>query len=362
MMLQRRVIRSVDEIAAIAPAWRELARRCGPVPNDPAWYAHAARFVHVGEPLHVVTGWDGDTLAAVAPLVISAAGGAPRYEIIGSRVLYEPAEMLVRDAGAAAWLAREIARLGRPVQLGRLPAADAFHDAFAACARRRGVLLTARSSGAPYIPLTGGFDAWQATLKTHTRSELRRRQRKLKALGDVRVDLLMPGEADAAGLLQEAFEVELKSWKGRAGSAILQRPDLRDVFLHYGLESARRGELHVSLLRLDGKAIAMHIATVDGRTYRQFKIGYDEAYSAYSPGLQIFLETIRWSFERGLETHELLGTEEAWSQEWAGSVHACATTLYYPFSARGVVGFLRDGVARVRGRIAARAGRRSAHA
>lgn len=361
-MLQRRVIRSVDEIAALAPAWRELARLGGPAPNDPAWYAHAARFIHGESPLHVVTGWAGGTLAAVAPLVLSAAGGARRYEIIGSRVLYEPAEMLVRDDGAAAWLAGEIARLDRPVQLGRLPAAGAFHEAFAAQARRRGVLLTARSSGAPYIPLTGGFDAYHASLRTHTRSELRRRQRKLRALGDVTVELVMPGEAEAAGLLQEAFEVELRSWKGRAGSALLQRADLRDVFLHYGLESARRGELHLSMLRLDGKAIAMHIATVDGRTYRQFKIGYDEAYAAYSPGLQIFLETIRWSFERGLETHELLGTEEAWSEEWAGSVHACTTTLYYPFSGRGVVGFLRDGVARVRGKIAERAARRPAHA
>jgi CelD/BcsL family acetyltransferase involved in cellulose biosynthesis len=359
-MLQRRLIRSVDEIAAIAPAWRELARLGGPAPNDPAWYAHAARFIHGASPLHVVTGWDGETLAAVAPLVLSDAGGAPRYEIIGSRVLYEPAEMLARDAGAAAWLAGEIAGLPRPVQLGRLPARGAFHDAFAARARRRGVLLTAHSSGAPYIPLTGGFEAYQAALRTHTRSELRRRQRKLKALGDVRVELVMPGEAEAARLLQEAFEVEHRSWKGRAGTAILQRADLRDVFLHYGLESARRGELHLAMLRLDGKAIAMHIATVDGRTYRQFKIGYDEAYAAYSPGLQIFLETIRWSFDRGLETHELLGTEEAWSHEWAGSVHPCTTTLFYPFSGRGVVGFLRDGVARVRGRIAAKAPRPAA--
>ena len=246
--------------------------------------------------------------------------------------------------------------------LGRVPVAGAFHDAFAARGRRRGVFVPAGSSGTPYIPLAaGGFEAYQASLRTHTRSELRRRQRKLRALGEVSVQFVLPDEVVAGALLQEAFEVERRSWKGRAGSAILQRDDLRGVFMHYGLASARQGELHIAMLRLDGKAIATHIATVDGRFYRQLKIGYDEAYAACSPGLQLLLETVRWSFERGLETHELLGSEEAWSSEWAGAAHRCTTTLFYPFSARGVVGLVRDSVSRVRGRIARRAARPTAH-
>jgi CelD/BcsL family acetyltransferase involved in cellulose biosynthesis len=358
-MLERRVIRSVSDIAAIAPAWRDLARAAGPALNDPAWYEAAACCLHQGSPLHILTAWDGETLVALAPLVRSAAGGASRYEILGSRVLFEPSEVLVRDAGAAAWIADELARLERPVLLGRVPAAGDFHDAFAARARRRGLLLTGGSSGAPYIDLSGGWEAYHASLRTHTRSELRRRQRKLRTLGEVSVQFVLPGEAEARALLQEGFEVELKSWKGRAGSAILQRDDLRAFFLHYGLASARRGELHIAMLRLDGKAIATHIATVDGRAYRQLKIGYDEAYSIYSPGLQLLLETVRWSFERGLQTHELLGSEEAWSREWAAASHACTTTLFYPFNGRGVVGLLRDGVARVRGRMARRAASRS---
>jgi CelD/BcsL family acetyltransferase involved in cellulose biosynthesis len=205
------------------------------------------------------------------------------------------------------------------------------------------------------VKLSGGnWDAYHAGLTSHTRSELRRRQRKLRELGEVGVQFVLPTEAEASALLHEAFEVEAKSWKGRAGSAILQRNDLREFFTNYGLESARRGELHISMLRLDGKAIAMHVATVDGRFYRQLKIGYDEQYSKYSPGLQLLLETVRWSFERGLQTHEMLGSEEAWSREWASGVHRCTNTMFYPFSARGVVGLLRDGLARVRRRVMAR--------
>ena len=354
MTLRRRVLRSPAEIAAIAPAWHGLARAGGPAPSDADWFACAARALHPGLPLHVVTGWDGETLAAAAPLVVGAGGGAPRYEIIGSRVLYEPAAMLARDATAAAWLAREIASLGRPVVLARVPDAGPFHDAFAARTRGRGVRLAARSSGAPYIPLRGGFEAWQASLRTHTRSELRRRMRKLHGLGEVGLHFDLPSEPAAPPLLQEAFEVEARSWKGRAGSAILRRDDLRRFFTDYGLACARRGELHIAMLRLGGKAIAMHIGTVEGRIYRQLKIGFDDAYAAYSPGLLLFLETVRWGFAHELESHELLGTEEAWSREWAGSVHRCTTTVYYPFTARGVAGLARDGVSRVLAKLAAR--------
>ena len=330
--------------------------------NDPAWYKAAARCIHAGDALHILTGWDGETLMALAPLVISAAGGASRYEIIGSRVLYEPAEVLVRDAPAAAWIADEIASLDRPVLLGRVPVAGAFHDAFAARGRRRGIFLPAGSSGAPYIPLAaGGFEAYQASLRTHTRSELRRRQRKLRALGEVSIQFVLPGEEAAGALLQEAFEVERRSWKGRTGSAILQREISAASSCTTGSRARAGASCTSPMLRLDGKAIATHIATVDGRFYRQLKIGYDEAYSACSPGLQLLLETVRWSFEHGLETHELLGTEEAWSREWAGTVHTCATRLFYPFSARGVVGLVRDGVSRVRGRIARRAAKPTAH-
>jgi CelD/BcsL family acetyltransferase involved in cellulose biosynthesis len=357
MKPQLRLIQSVAEIATIAPAWHELACVCGPAMNDPVWYENAARFTHgSSDRLHILSGWQQDRLVALAPLVLTRGDGGSRYEIIGSRVLYEPAEVLVRDAQAATWIADEIARLDRPVLLARLPDNSDFHAAFTSRARRSGLVLTSHSSGAPYVSLSGAWADYEASLTTHTRSELRRRQRKLRALGEVSVQFAMPDEGDAPGLLREAFDVESRSWKGRAGSAILQRDDLREFFMRHGLDSARRGELHISMLRLDGVAIATHIATVDGRVYRQLKIGYDERYRKYSPGLQLLLETLRWSFERGLETHELLGTEEGWSREWASTVHRCTNMLFYPFNARGVAGLLRDGFARVRRRVLSNAG------
>src|SRR5690606_38126482 len=121
--------------------------------------------------------------------------------------------------------------------------------------------------------------------------------------------------------------VELNSWKGRAGSAVLQRPELREFFFHYGQDCAAAGELVIATLRFNGQAIAAHVANTARRSYRQLKIAYDDRHAKYLPGLQLLLATLRWSFEQKLQAYEFMGVQERWIGDWTDRVRVHQSVL-----------------------------------
>lgn len=358
MSSRLQVVRSIEQIGRIAQAWSELSDARGYALSDPAWCAHAARHTHSSsDGLHIACLWRKEQLAAVAPLILVAAGVHRRFEIVGSRLLYEPAEVLARDESAAREIAAHIAGLGVPVLLSRLPSDSTFLRAFEMRARRGGLLLMPGSSGSPYIDCAEGWPAFYDRLPSRIRNIVRRGERALGKLGKLEVQFVRPEPAQTAALLAEALEVELHSWKGRAGSAVLQRVALRDFFLSYGHEASARGELLVALLRFNGSVIAAHVAGVARGTYRQLKIAYDDRHAKYVPGLQLLLHTIRWSFDQGLDAYDFMGSEEPWIRDWTRKVRRHKTMLFYPFSLRGLQAFACDAVERARRRVAAPIGR-----
>lgn len=311
MSYQLRVIRSATEIDQIAPDWRRLAESSRHALNDPLWYANAARFTHAEtDQLSILALWRGTELVALAPLALARGSGGPRYEIVGSRVLYEPAAIVTRDGSATEQMAAAIVALDWPTLLARTPAAGDFSTAFRRCARQRGVVMSVGASGSQWVDLTQGWDGYYASRPSRLKDIIRRNQRQLGKLGRLEFECVRPGPADAERLLEQAFAVEIKSWKGKAGSAVLLREDLRRFFLAYGAGIAQGGQLCVSFLRLDGNPIAMQIANVSHGAYWLLKIGYDEQYSKYRTGWQLQLESIRWCCAQGLGRYEFLGTEE----------------------------------------------------
>lgn len=351
--IELRIVRSAVEIDSIAGQWHALAPQSGPALSEPEWYAAAiAAAHHASDEPSILTAWRSGELMALAPLIFVR--GAGRYEIIGSHVLYEPMQILARDVGGAGYVARQIVALGRPVLLSRLPAESAFNDAFRAHASRAGWLLSPGSSGSRYVELSGSWQRYYDGLPSRLRNIIRRAHRALGKLGRVEFEFIKPSPAQVAEMLQSAFDVELRSWKGRAGSAVLQRPNLRQFFVDYAARAAARDELLVSFMRFDGAPIAMQVAGTSRRTYWQLKIGYDETHSKHLPGLQLQLETLRWSFEHGLATYEFLGTDEPWLREWTNTVRAQRTWLFYPYNWRGGCALLRDTFARGRRKLAAR--------
>lgn len=138
------------------------------------------------------------------------------------------------------------------------------------------------------------FEDYALQLKGRTKQTLKRKKRQLSSLGEV--SFSSHTGLDIPKTMKEFCELELKGWKGRAGTALLQ--DLRGKELALKtLSSSRFGLTRIEALRLDGQAIAMNIYIGLKKSSLLFKPTYDEAYSKYSPGSLLHFEAVQQLFK-----------------------------------------------------------------
>jgi CelD/BcsL family acetyltransferase involved in cellulose biosynthesis len=152
---------------------------------------------------------------------------------------------------------------------------------------------------------------------------MRRATRAAEQFGEIGFELHTPAATDKVNrLLRRGFEVEDSSWKGEAGSSVLSNPGMFDFFAHQAQQLATWGQLAVSLLTINGEAIALEYALAAKGVYAPVKVGYDPRFSEVKPG-----QLLRWHLLRTLHT------EGRWSGvDFVGPIsHATArwsTTTY----------------------------------
>lgn len=342
-------INNVAGLSRIADGWSELAASSAHLPTqDAAWAIACAEAF--GQP-HVVTIGDPDAPDAIAPLTRAGA----TLQLSGLAQLYEPTDLLARSDEARNALVEQLVRTGRTVlELGRIPAGSPTVAALRRAMGRRGVVRMHEMIGHPALELS---EVWQEPgggLSSSRRSALRRARRHAEQSGEVTTDLIVPTPEQVGALLDEAFDVEARSWKGRAGTALVQVPEQARFYRCYAAAAAARGTLRVELLRIDGRAVAMQIALEWRRRIWLLKIGYDEGQAAASPGQLLLGESIADAARRGLEGYELMGSPAAWTDVWAPDLRPCVRMVAYPLGVRGGVAFgttvVRAGTAQARSR------------
>jgi CelD/BcsL family acetyltransferase involved in cellulose biosynthesis len=128
----------------------------------------------------------------------------------------------------------------------------------------------------------------------------------------------------------EAFAVEAGGWKGTAGTAMASRPQTRAFYTDVAEWAAGRGSLRLIFLRVNGRAIAFHLALEEGGTYFPLKGGFDPAFRRVSPGKLIIHATLERTFAIGLQRYEFLGTIDGYKRRWANDV--CDRLLFQAFA------------------------------
>ena len=150
------------------------------------------------------------------------------------------------------------------------------------------------------------------------RREVERLQRRLAKLGTVAYEILDPGD-DADSWIEDFMAIEASGWKGRVGSALLSAEASQAYFREVAREAHRRGRLMMLRIALEGRPIAMKCSFLAGDGAFAYKIGFDEAYRAYSPGVQLELENI---------AHVNARKEIRWMDSCAVPGHAMLSRLW----------------------------------
>lgn len=339
---------------ALARAW-ELLQAHATLPTQGAdFIAAMGGTLLAGTPIKLAAAKDEDELGAIVPLCRDP-GPFARWRLPGAKEIYEPGDALCRDADSAAGLARFISRQSRPVELHRVPASSRLIPALAAAMKGRGWVSVRPAPPCPFIPLDASWAEPESRFSSRRRSDFRRAARRAAEFGEVSCEVLAPHPGELDALFDEAVAVEARSWKTAAGTAIACDPAKEAFFRCYFRAASERGEFRVAFLRIDGRAVAMHLAVEWADRFWLYKIGYDEAFARCSPGTLLMLHVLGDAARRGLASLELMGNAEDWIAElWTREQHECRRVRTYPFSAPGLAAWLTDGLAWMLHRLAPR--------
>jgi CelD/BcsL family acetyltransferase involved in cellulose biosynthesis len=178
---------------------------------------------------------------------------------------------------------------------------------------------TWESQRSPYLALPSTYDALLEGMSSGFRANLRRRRRRLEALGTVSLERVTGG-ADLQARLDEGFAIEQSGWKGSQGTAILQDTKTYGFYTELAHTAAARNYLSLFFLKLNGRSIAFQYGLAYGGTYYVPKLGYDEGLKECSPGLVLLEEGIKDCIARGIRGYDFLGHAGEWKTRWSSQM------------------------------------------
>ncbi len=330
------VISDVRAFMDLKGEWNGLADRYATPLLRHEWFAAAfdAFGTDCDLAIHVARG--SGRLRAIAPFVIEH-GLVSRLALLG-RQTFEPSAILHEDSEALQAVLDRVWSSRLPLFAPRLARGSAELRALA-----RGPLWRPRIMQRPHVdasasvPLSSNWPAFEARMSKQSRTYMRRKRKAAAREGAVRVDVVAPPEGEVERHLAQLIRVEGAGWKSREGTSLQCDARMRRFCTGYAKAAARNAMLRMFFLCLGEHTVAARMAVEYGGRLWELKIGYDEKFSACSPGILLTHETLRWACEHGLTAHEFLGRAEPWQRWWPLELRPCQNVRLYPFSAAGCV-------------------------
>jgi len=170
---------------------------------------------------------------------------------------------------------------------------------------------------------------------------LRRQGKKLAQQGEVTLTLARSGgELDAA--FAEFLRLEASGWKGEEGqsSAIALHPHLLGFYRELKTRLAATDDCLITLLKLDGVAIAAQFCLYAGNTLYIQKIAYDEKWHAEAPGSLLLYRLLEYTCRDTRIQRLSLVTGPAWAVgRWNPQVQDVWEVHVFKPSLGGLCGF-----------------------
>ncbi len=284
-----------------ADAWRALASRAiepnGYFLSD--WELAVDASARGRTDASALTAWRADRMTGLLPVVsmwraykipLPALVSADPYGTLCTPLLdREQAEASALDimrkaraAGAHALILRDITLDG--------PAMKAFREEL----RRDGLRVRLLQSHlrAALDATRDADELLQEALGPKKLKELRRQRNRLADHGAVHFDVARTPE-DVAPALEIFLTLEAGGWKARRGTALVQDAGDAAFIRRAAVALAASGQCEIITLRAGEAPVAAGIVLRHGDRAFFFKLGVDERFARFSPGVQLTLELTR---------------------------------------------------------------------
>lgn len=241
----------------------------------------AARLIGL---LPVVSLWHAYTIPLPA-LASAHPYGTLCTPLLDRDLAQDAAQLLLREArqtGAHALILRDVAIEGAAMQ--------AITEALRQGGLRPGVL---RSYLRACLDATRDpDDLLREALGARRLKEVRRQRRRLQDNGAVGFEVARRPE-DVAGAIERFLALESSGWKGRRGTALALNEGDAAFIRRATVALAASGECEIVSLLSGPEPVAAAIVLRHQNRAFYFKLGIDERFAKYSPGVQLTLELTR---------------------------------------------------------------------
>jgi CelD/BcsL family acetyltransferase involved in cellulose biosynthesis len=171
------------------------------------------------------------------------------------------------------------------------------------------------SGASPLVDLDTSWRQYHDGLAAKHRSNLRNRFKRLNQTGLVTIETVAAPES-LSGALDAGVQIEESSWKREAGTAISCDANVRKFYETFARRAAERTWLRLNFLRAGEQRVAFDYSLAYRDQIFLLKLGYDPAFSAYSPSNLLLSMALENAFEQGLKTYDFLGENAEWKSCW----------------------------------------------
>lgn len=338
---------SAEELAGRrSETLRALGEVAGTPWETPEWLIAAASSFRSWSPRALVVSDADDILSAVVVGTPDRSRTAP-LRVVADTEICEPTDIPAASPAAADMLARSLIGLGRPVLLSRLAPGSLVAEAIVSQAGRRAVVRGRAAAATPacafHLPPPGSADAfgpgWQSGV-------LRRAERKLAV--ETRVE--RPSVEDAARAYDDFLHLENSGWKGRAGTAVAGRPELRAFYRQYLTAMARSGRLIVTRVLFDGELAGLDLHVEVQERLWGMKLARNERFDRFGPGRLVLRQAILGAHAAGLKSYEFCGVFDDWQKPFSNNIREYLEIRAYPLAPYGAAALARQGALSLRSR------------
>ncbi|HEX5369137.1 MAG TPA: GNAT family N-acetyltransferase [Dehalococcoidia bacterium] len=320
--------RSVDELAGLEEAWRELQQQstAAGVFGTFRWNQAVARHHARNAELLVMLAESANRPVAVVPLARRRFLGMDTLVFLGSGLTdysiadYQDALLADRDVEEA--LDAIVTRLADEscdlLWLQDLPSSSRLLELLPEKLERAGLRVRITPGNDVHrVDLPGSWQDYLSGLSSSWRKEIVRKQRRFEAehAGGYR---LVHERREIEPAMQTLFELHTQRWNSAGAPGIFDTAEARAFYMDLAHSMYERDSLYLSLLETPDGPVGAGLGFDVGGTRYAYTYGYKPGpeWEKVSLGLLLDCLSIRTGIEAGLERVDLLRNEGAYKQRY----------------------------------------------
>jgi CelD/BcsL family acetyltransferase involved in cellulose biosynthesis len=184
----------------------------------------------------------------------------------------------------------------------------------------------------PWRALAPAPAAWDEGLTRKFKANLRNREHRLQALGEVTFELAT-GRSGLQRALQVYYDLDSGSWKSQHGTAVFQQTNVKTFYDR--LVDRAPEQIWIPILWVRGEPAAAHFLLVRDRTMFLQKTAYNLAFAPYTPGQLLTARVIRYGLDHGMDALDFLAANMTWKADWAPRIRPHYRLMLFAPSVNG---------------------------